>query len=82
MNGSRSDVRSSAAERFASNAPPDGGESGGLGDDPAVDLADQPVLLRHRQEAAGQDDFAVAPDHPQEQLLAPWPPRSGTMGWE
>ena len=60
-----------AAERFASITRPSGGrESDGLGDDPPVDLADQPVLLGYRQEAAGQDDFVVAPDHPQQQLLA------------
>jgi hypothetical protein len=34
-------------------------KSGGLGDDPPVDLTDQPVLLRYRQEAAGQDDVVV-----------------------
>jgi hypothetical protein len=31
---------------------------------------DQPVLLRYRQKSAEQDDFVVASDHAQEQLLA------------
>ena len=70
ISGSRSRLPIESAERFASTRWPLGGQADCLDDHPAIDLADQPVLLGDRQKAPGQDDLAARPDHPQQQLLA------------
>ena len=52
-----------------STAP--GRQADSFGEDPPVDLGDEPVPLGPREEHARENDLAVASDHPKEELFAP-----------